>query len=166
MSSVQYDVRKVFGRPVAVPRSGAIPYSGPDDVTMRGLALVSLRHRKTPIRRRSYVLWSLDLSHRWTVSAPGSAPPRCNSRVMTRTASDNSVLSLGSCINAAVTVLSRRTVAPLSSRSCLALTNKAWLIASQVWARIAAIVWCNTDFFGDHRNGRLAKARNEAESSR
>ena len=69
MSSVQYDVRKVFGRPVAGPRSGAIPYSGPDDVTMRGLALVTLRHRKTPIRRRSYVLGNqpvqelLHLSH-------------------------------------------------------------------------------------------------------
>src|SRR5262245_14672032 len=80
-------------------------------------------------------------SRHWTASAPGSASPRCNSRVMTRTASDNSVLSLGSCIKAAVTVLSSRTVAPLSSRSCLALTNKAWLIASQVSARIAAIVW-------------------------
>jgi hypothetical protein len=76
------------------------------------------------------------------------------------------VLSLGSCIRAAVTVLSSRTVAPLSSRSCLALVNKAWLIASQVSARIVAIVRCSTDFFGDHRNGRRAKARNEAESSR
>jgi hypothetical protein len=101
-------------------------------------------------------------SRHWTASAP----PRCNSRVMTRAASDNSVLSLGSCIKAAVTVLSSRTVAPLSGRSCLALTNKAWLIASQVSARSAAIVWCSTDFFGDHRSGRRAKARNEAESSR
>ena len=40
--------------------------------------------------------------------------------------------------------------------SCLALANKAWLITSQVSARIAAIVWCSTDFFGDHRNGRRA----------
>src|SRR5215472_6844489 len=101
-----------------------------------------------------------------TAGAPGSASPRCNSRVMTRTASDNSVLSLGSCIRAEVTVLSSRTVVPLSSRSCLALANKAWLIASQVSARSAAIVWCSTDFFGDHRNGRRAKAQNEAESSR
>src|SRR5262249_49895061 len=105
-------------------------------------------------------------SRHWTAGAPGSASPRCNSRVMTRTASDNSVLSLGSCIRAEVTVLSSPTVAPLSSRSCLALANKAWLIASQVTARIAAIVWCSTDFFGDHCNGRRAKARNEAESSR
>ena len=85
---------------------------------------------------------------------------------MTRTASHNSVLSLGLCITAALTVLSRRTVAPLSSRSCLALTNKAWLIASQVSARSAAIVWCSTDFLGDHPKGRRAKARNDAESSR
>jgi hypothetical protein len=28
------------------------------------------------------------------------------------------------------------------------------LIASQVSARIAAIVWCSTDFFGDHAKGR------------
>ena len=48
MSSVQYDVRKVCGRPEGVPQSGAIPYSGLDDVTMRGLALATLRHRKTP----------------------------------------------------------------------------------------------------------------------
>src|SRR6516225_11739451 len=56
MSSVQYDVRKVCGRPEGVPQSGAIPYSGLDDVTIRGLALATLRHRKTPIRRRSYAL--------------------------------------------------------------------------------------------------------------
>jgi len=85
---------------------------------------------------------------------------------MTRTASANRLLSLGSCINASVTVLSKRTVAPLSSRSRLALASRAWLIASQVPARIAAIVWCSTDFFGDHANGSRAKARNEAESSR
>jgi hypothetical protein len=59
---------------------------------------------------------------------------------MTRTASHNSVLSLGSCISAWVTVLSSRTVAPLSSRSVLALARSAWLTASQVSARIAAIV--------------------------
>jgi hypothetical protein len=85
---------------------------------------------------------------------------------MTRTASNNSVLSLGSCISAALTVLSRRTMAPLSSRSCLALANSTWLIASQVSARTAAIVWCSTDLFGDHAKGSRAKARNEAESSR
>jgi hypothetical protein len=83
---------------------------------------------------------------------------------MTRTASHNSVLSLGSCISAAP--LSRRTVAPLSSRSCLALANRAWLTASQVSARRAPIVWCSTDFFGDHAKGSRVKARNEAESSR
>jgi hypothetical protein len=36
---------------------------------------------------------------------------------MTRTASHNSALSLGSCISAALTVLSTRTVAPLFSFS-------------------------------------------------
>ena len=56
MSSVQYDVRKVFGRPVGVPPSGPMPYSGLDDVTICGLALATLRHRKTPIRRKSCVL--------------------------------------------------------------------------------------------------------------
>jgi hypothetical protein len=50
-------------------------------------------------------------SRHCTAGVPGSAAPRRNSRVMTRTASDNSVLSLGSCIRAAVTVLSSRTVA-------------------------------------------------------
>jgi hypothetical protein len=46
-------------------------------------------------------------------------------------ASHNGALSLGSCISAAVTVLSIRTVAPLSSLSCLALANTARLTASQ-----------------------------------
>src|SRR6516165_2966152 len=91
-------------------------------------------------------------SRHCTAGASGSAAPRCNIRVMTRTASDNSVLSLGSCIRSEVTVLSSRTVAPLSIRSCLALANKAWLIASQVSARIAAIVCCSTDFFGDEQS--------------
>ena len=45
---------------------------------------------------------------------------------MTRTASHNSVLSLGWCISAALTVLSMRTVAPFSSFSYWALTSKAW----------------------------------------
>jgi len=44
---------------------------------------------------------------------------------MTRTASHNSVLSLGGCISDALTVLSIRTVAPLSSFSCWALTSNA-----------------------------------------
>jgi len=85
---------------------------------------------------------------------------------MTRTASHNSVLSLGECISAALTVLSMRTVAPLSSLFCWALTSNARLTASQVDAQIALIVWCSTDFFGDHLRGRRAKARNDAESSR
>ena len=49
MSSVQYDVRKVFGRSVAVPRSSAIPYNDLDDVTMCGLALATLHHRGSAI---------------------------------------------------------------------------------------------------------------------
>src|SRR6516164_592875 len=69
--------------------------------------------------------------------APGRAAARRNNRVITRTASHNSLLSLGSCISAALTVLSRRTAAPLSSRSCLALTSSAWLTASQVSANRA-----------------------------
>ena len=44
---------------------------------------------------------------------------------MTRTASHNSVLSLGSCISAALTVLSMRTAAPFSSLSALALASSA-----------------------------------------
>src|ERR1700681_3060418 len=79
---------------------------------------------------------------------------------MTRTASHNSALSLGSCISTAVTVLSIRTIAPLSSLSCLALANTARLTASQVSGRIALIVWCSTDFFGDQASGKRAKARN------
>ena len=98
-------------------------------------------------------------------SAPGRAAARRNSRVITRTASHKRVLSLGSCISAALTVLSRRTAAPLSNLR-LALTSRVWLTASQVSARSAPIVWCSTDFFGNHARGRRAKARNDAESSR
>ena len=36
----------------------------------------------------------------------------------------------------------------------------------QVCGRIALIVWCSTNFFGDQASGKRAKARNEAESSR
>jgi hypothetical protein len=64
---------------------------------------------------------------------------------MTRTASHNSALSLGSCISAAVTVLSIRTVAPLFNWAGLAPANTA----PQVSGRIALIVWCSPDFFGD-----------------
>ena len=85
---------------------------------------------------------------------------------MTRTASHNSALSLGSCISAAVTVLSIRVMAPVSSFSCWALAITARLTASHVSGRIALIVRCSTDFYGDHANGKRAKARNEAESSR
>jgi len=50
--------------------------------------------------------------------------------------------------------------------SCWALANSARLTASQVSGRMAQIVWCSTDFFGDQASGNRAKARNEAESSR
>src|SRR3954449_10445915 len=89
-----------------------------------------------------------------------------NRRTITRTASHSRLLSLGSCISAAVTVLSRRTTLPSSIFSCRALASSIRLIASQVSARIALIVLCSTDFFGLHAHGRRAKARNEAESSR
>ena len=89
-----------------------------------------------------------------------------NRRTITRTASHSRLLSLGSCISADVTVLSRRTMLPSSIFSCRALASSVRLIASQVSARIALIVLCSTDFFGLHAHGRRAKARNEAESSR
>jgi hypothetical protein len=92
---------------------------------------------------------------------------------VTRTVSHNNVLSLGSCIIAALTVPSGRTVAPLSSRSCLALTNRAWLTASQVSARRAPIVWmtrllrrtqilAGAPAVGWHDRRRLAKKRARA----
>src|SRR3954447_21766036 len=89
-----------------------------------------------------------------------------NRRTITRTASHSKLLSLGSCISAAVTVLSSRTMLPSSSFSCRALASSVRLIASQVSARIALIVLCSTDFFGLHDHGSRAKARNDAESSR
>jgi hypothetical protein len=95
-----------------------------------------------------------------------SASPCCNSRTITRTASHNRLLSLGSWISAAVTVLSTRTTLPFSSFSRLALASSTRLISSKVCARIALIVLCKTDFFGLHPHGSRAKARNEAESSR
>jgi hypothetical protein len=63
-------------------------------------------------------------------------------------------------------VLSIRTVAPLSNLSILALANTTRLTASQLAGRIALIVWCSTDFFGDQASGKRANARNDAESSR
>ena len=89
-----------------------------------------------------------------------------NSRDITRMASHDSALSLGSCNSAAVTVLSIRTIAPSSSLSCLALPTNARLTASQVAGRIALMVRCSTDFFGNHASGRRAKAPKDAESSR
>jgi hypothetical protein len=63
-------------------------------------------------------------------------------------------------------VLSIRTIAPLSSFPCRALSATARLIASQLVELIALMVLCSTDFLGDHDNGSRAKARNDAESSR
>lgn len=90
----------------------------------------------------------------------------CRRRTITRTQSHKRLLSLGSWISAAVTVLSTRTTLPLSNLSCRALASSILLTASQVSARIALIVLCKTDFFGLHPHGSRAKARNEAESSR
>ena len=97
---------------------------------------------------------------------PRKASASCNRRTITRTASHNRLLSLGSCISAAVTVLSSRTTRPCSSFFCPALASSVRLIASQVSARIALIVFCSTDFFGLQAQGSRAKARNDAESSR
>ena len=83
---------------------------------------------------------------------------------MTRTASHSRLLSLGSCSNAALVVLSSRTTAPLSILSSLAPASSTRLICSQVSARTALIVLCSTDFFGHQPTGSRAKARNEAES--
>src|SRR4051812_10984191 len=89
-----------------------------------------------------------------------------NRRTITRTASQSRLLSLGSCISADVTVLSRRTTLPSSIFSRRALASSPRLIASQVSARIALLVLCSTDFFGLQGHGSRAKARNDAESSR
>ena len=97
-------------------------------------------------------------------STKGSAAR--NSRVNTRTASQRRLLSVGSCMSAAVTVLSNRTTLPASIVSRRALAIRERLIVSQVSARMALTVLCSADFFGVHDSGSRAKARNEAESSR
>ena len=97
---------------------------------------------------------------------PSQAPAAFNRRTITRTASHSRLLSLGSWIGAAVAVLSSRTMLPSSSFSCRASDSRARLIASQVSARMALIVFCSTDFFGLHAPDSRAKARNDAESSR
>ncbi len=104
-------------------------------------------------------------SRHWRPPTKGSAAS--NSRAVTRTASQRRLLSLGSCMSAAVTVLSNRTtLAGLDFLLTRALASRARLIASQVSARMALIVLCRTDFFGVHESGSRAKAQNEAESSR
>ena len=70
------------------------------------------------------------------------------------------------CTGASVTVLSTRSISPLSSLAVLACRNRWRLIRSQVAALIALIVFCKTDFFGVQCTGRRAKARNVAESVR
>ena len=94
---------------------------------------------------------------------PAKASACFNRRTITRTASHSRELSLGSCIGAAVTVLSSRTMLPSSSFSRWAPTSTARLIASQVCARMALTVLCSTDFFGLHAHGSRAKARNNAD---
>jgi hypothetical protein len=44
-------------RPSDVTTAGAIPCSGLDDAAIGGMALVTIHHRKTPIRRRSINLF-------------------------------------------------------------------------------------------------------------
>ena len=65
---------------------------------------------------------------RWSgqriAGAPGNAAAWRSSRVIRRTASHNSALSLGSCISAAVTVLSIRTIAPASTLACSGRGNQ------------------------------------------
>src|ERR1051325_6096526 len=58
---------------------------------------------------------------------PGNAAAWRSSRVIRRTASHNRALSLGSCISAAVTVLSIRTMAPSSTLACPAAAISAQL---------------------------------------
>jgi hypothetical protein len=101
-----------------------------------------------------------------SAAPPGRALACRNRRTITRTASQSSELSVGGCISASLTVLSSRTMAPVSSFSRRASVSSARLIASQLSARIALMVWCSTDFLGHHPTGSRAKARNEAESSR
>src|SRR5437773_2631538 len=101
--------------------------------------------------------------------APGRALACFSRRTITRTASHSRELSVGACISACVTVLSMRTIVPLSSLLWRALHTAARFMASQLAALIALIaliVLCSIDFLGDHDNGSRAKARNEAESSR
>jgi hypothetical protein len=116
-------------RPSARGRAGA---SCPCRGCTRSLAPSSLA-----MRRRS---------RHGVAGAPSNAPACRSSRVMTRTASHSCALSLGWCISAALTVLSIRTMTPLSSFSCWALATNARLTASQVCGRIALIVRCSTDF--------------------
>jgi hypothetical protein len=97
---------------------------------------------------------------------PRQASAALRRRTITRTASHHRLLSLGSWIGAAVTVLSSRTTLPFSSFSCRAPKSSVRLIAAQVSARLALIVLCSTDCFGLQAHGSRANARNDAESSR
>src|ERR1700747_714582 len=97
--------------------------------------------------------------------APGRALACFSRRTITRTAAPSRGLSGAGSSSACVTVLSMRTIVPLSSLLWRALHTVARLMASQLAALIALIVLCSTDFLGDHDNGSRAKARNEAESS-
>src|SRR3954451_4829026 len=93
--------------------------------------------------------------------SPIHAWARFKRRTITRKASHSSLLSLGSFISAAVTVLSRRTTLQPSIFFCWALASIVRLIDSQVSARIALIVLCSTDFFGLHAHGRRGEGPKE-----
>src|SRR3954467_4972855 len=56
-----------------------------------------------------------------------------NRRTITRTASHSRLLSLGSCISAAVTVLSSRTMLPSSSFSCRGLRCAIQVVGAERW---------------------------------
>ncbi len=81
---------------------------------------------------------------RQAMALPPSQPSASfSSRTITRTASHSRLLSLGSCMRAAVTVLSSRMTLPVSTFFFRALRSSRRLIASQVPARIAPIVLCS-----------------------
>src|SRR5829696_7800999 len=130
------------------------------DVTVASVAAISSRYSLVLLALpRAYRIANARFlaSRRWlrqgTASPPGRALACSSRRTITRTESHSRLLS-------------SRTTVPDSTFSCLALCRRARLILSHVSARIALTVLCSTDFFGQADSGNLAKARNEAESSR
>ena len=83
---------------------------------------------------------------------------------MTRTASHNRLESVGAWMAVSATVLSNRTLAPLSSLAVAARASSIRLRHSKVAAAMAPMALCSADFFGDQPNGSRANARSDAES--